>query len=251
MANLDALVPAYWVCLIVGGGLVTLSVLAGAASGASLDTDVDFDLAPDVDFDADLDLSGADLDADALSAGDVDIATGVDADVLDAHHAVGGAGEAMTAAGSGVSLASWFSLRFVVFAAATFGFVGVVLTYLSDLGPAVTLAVAAIAGIAVGQVVHQIIRAIRRNSGNSSPTPADYVNQPGRVSIAIRHPHKGEIALSVRGTQRYIPAVTRREQTGFAIGDRAYVIAYRGGVAEVVTPKEYEFLTYKGRGAAS
>ncbi len=248
IASLDALVPAYWICLIVGGGLVTLSVLAGAGSGADIDADVDFDLAPDVDFDADVDLASA---ADVDAADVADIAAGTDAHVFDAPHAAGDAGEAMTAAGAGFSLASWFSMRFVVFAAATFGFIGVVLTYLSELGPAATLAISAIAGIVVGQIVHQIIRAIRMNAGNSVTTSADYINRPARVTIAVRHPHKGEIALSVRGTQRYIPAVTRREKTEFSIGDTAYVIAYRGGVAELVTPKEYEFLTYKGRGAAS
>jgi hypothetical protein len=233
----DAFVSAYWICLITGGGLLVISTLSGASHLGSADVDVDFDIDADVDFDADFDV-------------DMDIPDDFDVDITHAHEAVGAA-EHLAAADSAISLSSWFSLRFVVFATATFGFLGVALTYLSDLTDPATAGIAIIGGIAVGQIVHQIIRKIRRNSGNSAPMPSDYLKKSVRVTMVIEHPNKGEVALKLRNAERFIPAVTRRPQTSFKVGDQAFIIAYRGGVAEVVSKKEFDFITYKGTGGSS
>ena len=140
----EAFVSAYWICLIAGGGLLVISTVAGASHLGSADVDVDFELDTDVDFDADFDI-------------DAEIPDDFDVDIVHAHEAAGMA-EHLASADGAISLSSWFSLRFVVFAAATFGFLGVVLTYLSDLTGAATAGIAIIGGIAVGQIVHQIIR---------------------------------------------------------------------------------------------
>ena len=229
----DAFVSAYWICLITGGGLLVISTVAGASHLGGADVDVDFGIDADVDFDADF-----------------DVPDDFDVDIVHAHEAVGAA-EHIGAVDGALSLSSWFSLRFVVFAVATFGFLGVVLTYLSDMTSAATAGIAIIGGIAVGQIVHQIIRKIRRNSGNSAPMTADYLKKPVRVTMVIEHPRKGEVAVKLRNAERFIPAVTRRPQTSFKVGDQAFIIAYRGGVAEVVSKKEFDFITYKGRGGSS
>ena len=57
--------------------------------------------------------------------------------------------------------------------------------------------------------------------------------------------------VKLRNAERFIPAVTRRPQTSFKVGDQAFIIAYRGGIAEVVSKKEFDFITYKGRGGSS
>ena len=90
-----------------------------------------------------------------------------------------------------------------------------------------------------------------RNSGNSALMTVDYLKKPVRVTMVIEHPRKGEVAVKVRNAERFIPAVTRRPQTSFKVGDQAFIIAYRGGVAEVVSKKEFDFITYKGRGGSS
>jgi len=182
----------------------------------------------------------------------MDIHEGVDtADDVDGpsatepgHHADG----ALADAGS---VAAWFSIRFVVFFMSAFGAVGVVLTHLSDVGGGATFGAALLAGLVMGQGVHQLIRVMRRTSGNSTPTRADYVNQRARVVMAITYPQKGEIVLTVRGAQRYVPAVCKHAERSFPVGAEVGVADYRGGLAEVVSIEEFEFLSEKQEGAES
>lgn len=205
------LTASYWGGLIIGGGLLVVSVLGGH------DSDVDVDVDAGFDFDADADL---DFDVDA----DADLATDV------AHAAHGGFAD----------LTTWFSLRFVVFFAAVFGVIGVILTYLTGLHAGITFVIALAAGLFVGQGVHQTFRLIRRTSGDSTPRPQDYVNRLARVTIAISHPQKGEVALQVRGARRFVPALTSEGGPSFKVGDEVVVVGYRAGVAHVVTREEFE-----------
>lgn len=240
--GLEALLPAYWICLIVGGGLLVISTIAGASAIA--DADVDFDVDVDADFDIDLDAHfDADFDAD------VDMPDGFDVHLE--HIDDVAAGDPITAADSALSLSSWFSMRFVVFGSATFGFLGVVLSNMSELSPAATAVTSAVGGVCLGQAVHQLIRKIRRDSGNSTTMTSDYLKKPARVSIAIQPPAKGEVALRVKNAERFLPATARRDKSNFGVGEQVYVIAYHGGVAEVVSQKEYAFLTYTGRGGSA
>ena len=217
----DLLTAVYWICTIVGGGLVVMSTLSGDDSDSQVDVDTHVDL--DVDMDVEV---GAAFDAE----------TG--------HHVDG----ALADAGS---VAAWFSIRFVVFFMSAFGAVGVVLTHLSDVGGGATFGAALLAGLVMGQGVHQLIRVMRRTSGNSTPTLADYVNQRARVTIAITYPHKGEIVLTVRGAQRYVPAVCKHADRSFPVGAEVGVADYRGGLAEVVSIEEFEFLSEEQEGAES
>ncbi len=211
------LTAVYWGGLIIGGGLLLVSMLGASDSDVDVDTDAGFDF--DVDADADIDF---DVDADA----DLD----VDVDVDAAHAVEGGA----------AALATWFSMRFVVFFAAVFGAVGVILTHLTSTGLWPTFVLALVAGLVVGQGVHQIIRQIRRTSGDSAPRPQDYVHRLARVTVAITHPDKGEVALQVRGTRRFVPAVTSGAGRRFDVGDEVVVVGYRAGVAQVVSRAEFE-----------
>lgn len=222
------LTALYWGGLIVGGGLLLVSVLGGSEHDAG--TDVDAGGGFDVDHaHADVDVGGLDADAglDAGAAGHFDHAG---ADVAHAGHA------GMSA------LSTWFSMRFVVFFLASFGVVGVILRHLTGLGTWTTFAAAFVAGAALGQGVHQLFRYLRRTSGDSAPRPQDYVFKLARVTIAITPPNKGEIALQVRGVERFVPAVSVNAGHRFASGDEAVVVGYRAGVAQVVTQAEFERL---------
>ena len=206
MSTIAVLTTIYWACLIVGGGLMLLSMLGGESDAdVSVDTDID------VDFDADVDLD-------------------VDADGVDVSHAHAEA----------AALSTWFSMRFVVFFVAIFGAVGVILRHLTALETGLAFIVALITGLVVGQVAHHVFRVIRRTSGDSTPRPQDYVNRLARVTIAITPPNKGEVAIQVRSARRFVPAVASGEVPGFNAGDEVVVVGYRAGVAQVISREEFE-----------
>lgn len=92
--NLTMLTAVYWVCLIVGGGLLVISTVSGADTNADVGGDFE------ADFDAELDA-------------DMDLETEIDH--VEALH------------GGAMTLSTWFSIRFLVFAMAVFGALGVVL----------------------------------------------------------------------------------------------------------------------------
>ena len=204
------LTGVYWGCLILGGGMVLVSLFSHGDDGMDADVGVDID----VDVDAGFEL---DVDADAAEGGH-----------LDAVH--------------GAALSQWFSMRFVVYFLAVFGAFGVILTYVAKSDPTFTLAVAAICAVAVGQAVHRLFRYLKQTSGGGETRPADYVNKLARVTVNIAHGRKGQVALQVRGTRRCISAVARREDAAFANGDDVVVVSYRAGVAEVVSRYEFEKL---------
>jgi len=207
----------YWIALIVGGGLLLISTLAGGQGDAGVDVDTGLD----VDVDA-----GVDVGVD----GDVDI--GGDVHAGHGHAAHGHAG----------SLASWFSMQFLVFAAAVFGLVGVTLTHLSDQTAGVVFSAALIGGLVFGQGVHQVLRSIRRTSGDSTPQAADYVNKIGRVTVRVTHKDRGEVAVHLRQGERFLPAVSQRPDATFVPGEQVGVVSYEAGTAQVISREEYEFL---------
>ena len=164
---------AYWIALIVGGGMMVFAVLGSGDSDVDIDVDVDVDVA----FDADL--------------GEV----------------------ADTAPGGGASLLDWLSVRFWVFFSAMFGAIGVILTHLTELSESIIIAAALISGAISGQGIQTVMRKIRRNSGNSATEARDYVNRLARVNIPIADRRNGEVVIQVKGTQRYVPAVAPAGQT--------------------------------------
>ncbi len=198
----------YVVCLIVGGGLLVISTFLGG--DADVDADGDFDF--DADADAELGVEG--------------------------HVHAGDATEA-----AGLSLTDWFSMRFVVYFAAAFGLIGTVLTFSSQLGSAGVFASSVIGGVVMGQVAHQVLRALHRSSGNTQVTRSDYVNKRARVTIAIEPPRRGEVALHVRGRERFIPSAAKRGDDRFAVGDSVAIVALHSGTAEVISLREHEFVT--------
>ena len=222
--GIAGLSAVYVICLIIGGGLLVVSLLFGGDSDAGVDADG----AAGVDVDGDIDV---DVSADA--GPDLDVDTTVHGGHL-AH--------------DGASLASWISVRFLIYFAATFGMVGTVLTYTTDSRPLVVLLVALGVGLVVGQAVQQTVRYIQRTSGDSSTSSRDYVNSTGRVTVAIRPGRQGEVACDVRGGERFLPAFARRAEETFAVGEIVGVVAFANGTAEVVSRKEFEFLHETERG---
>ncbi len=219
---------AYVICLIVGGGMLAVSTLLGG------DSHGDVDAGGDLGLDGHADLDGADFDADTGGL-DADAAHGADLVHADAaHHG------AMI---DGASLASWFSIRFVIYFMAVFGLIGTILSYLSGAGPLASFVAAMVGGVLVGQIVHQAIRWLRRSGGNSALVVDDYLNRRARVTVTIAPSAKGEVSLELRGDTRYVPARARRSDEAFKIGDDVVVVGWSQGTAEVLSVKEHEFLT--------
>ncbi len=169
------LLTIYVIALVVGGGMLVISSLFGGHAGTDVQVDGDFsfsgDVHADVPSDMHVDPSGADGALDGV-------------------------------AGHGhewFSLTSWFSISFVVYFLAVFGLVGTALTYLSRIESGKVAALAVGTGLVAGQAVHQLLRFLRKTSGNSAPNLVEYLNRPACVTVAIDGHKKGEVAVSVRG----------------------------------------------------
>ncbi|RJP37027.1 MAG: DUF1449 family protein [Phycisphaerales bacterium] len=230
LAEASGWASAYLFCLIVGGGFMLFSVVFGGQSDAA---GVDLDAAGGMDFDA----GGGDLDLDAAGVG---ADAPADAGAAEAHTADGHAGE-LHHGSEWLALSNWLSLRFLVFFMATFGAVGTILTYLSDVG-AVTTAIASVAsGLVVGQGVQQLFRRLQRGP-DSSVRRDDYLRRVGRVTVAIEPGRMGEVAVEIADSERFVPARAQRQAEGFKVGEQVVITAYDAGTATVVSRKEYEFL---------
>ncbi len=225
LAALPSLAGIYVVCLVVGGGLLLVSTALGGHGHA----DVDVDGVAGVDLHMDADASGLDVDADGLHADGVD----AHADDLSTGHAD---------TDSAMSLATWFSLRFVIYFVAVFGLIGTVLTYMSVMQNAVVLAWAVVAGLVVGQTIHQTLRYLSRTSGDSSVQISDYLHKPARVTIPIVPPSRGEVAVRVQDRERFVPAVAKHENERFDIGQTVVIVSFIAGTADVISQKEDEFM---------
>lgn len=207
----------YIVSLILGGGLLLLSLFFGSQGDADLH---------------------ADLSADVSSAGHMggDLHHGPDL----AHNN-----------GHGLSLAGWFSVQFAVYFLAVFGLIGTTLTYVTHAAPGAVVLSALAGGVIIGQLVHQAIRALKRSGAGSDLTSEDFLNQPGRVTIAFGPSRRGEIAVPSRNGERFLAAVARRNDDQFKVGDRVVVVAFANGVAEVLSKQEYEFVSSDKAGGKS
>lgn len=210
------LMTVYIVSLVVGGGMLVISSLFGGHAGT------------DVQVDGGLDFS-TDVHADLPSDVHVDPSGGADGG-LD-----GGFGHGH----EWFSLTSWFSISFVVYFLAVFGLVGTSLTLFSNIQSSAVAALAALCGLIAGQAVHQLLRFLRRTSGNSAPSVVEYVNRPARVTVAIHGRNKGEVAVCVRGGTRFIPAVARQTGDHFDKGDTVFIIGLNDATAEVVAQDEH------------
>lgn len=221
----------YVISLILGGGLLLLSMAFGGSSDAGIDAGAgDFDLGD----------AGVDMSADASADVGADVDADIGQDVQMGH-----------AAPHGVHLATWFSLQFLIYFLAAFGLIGTALTYASSVTSPFVMLIALVGGAIVGQVAHQSIRALKRSGVGSDPSKEDYLNRIARVTIAIAPRRRGEVAVATRNGERYVPAAAKRGDDGFALGDRVVVIAFNNGVAEVVSRREYEFVTDAQPGGTS
>jgi hypothetical protein len=125
---------------------------------------------------------------------------------------------------------------------------GTVLTYTTDLGMWPVLGISILAGLVIGQGLHQTIRYIQRTSGDSTASVGDFLNRAARVTLAIAPGQPGEVALQVRGRERFVPATSKRRDDRFNAGDRVTVVTYANGMAQVISQEEYDFIHENEKG---
>ncbi len=183
------MLAAYLISAIVGGVLVTISIVAGGHGH-------------------DAGGHGGDLDEHGVAHGDADAAHGGLLDALSSWLPFG-------------------SLRFWTFFVAFFGLTGTAMTVLATAGP-VAIAVAATAvGYASGILLARTIRGLQRSSGDSSVAEADLVGATAQVLLPIAPGRTGKVRLHVKDRSVDLLAETE-ESPVIAAGEQVLVIAAPG-----------------------
>jgi membrane protein implicated in regulation of membrane protease activity len=196
----------YWICLVVGGGFVLLSIMGG------------FD---GLDADADLD---ADLD------GDIDLSPDVDTDIEFADP-----GKA-----SSRSRFAWLgmlkSVKFWTFGSCFFGLTGTVLSRLA-VQPILTLILAVLMGLVCGSAIALTLRSLYRRQVNSLVKTTDLVGLLGTVEVPLSASSRGKVRLQVKGTViDFIASTTEGRE--FRPGEPVLVVGMEQNNLWVVSAQE-------------
>lgn len=193
------LIYAYLFALILGGVLLTASILLGGHGEG--------DAGADVDADADADPGGHDhLPVLADHPGDI---SGFDA--------------------------FWAlrSLRFWTFFLAFFGLTGLVLDGLGLVDSALVSALVALGmGAGTGFVAAGLLRWLGRDESGAIASSGDYVGKTARVLVPVRKGGVGKVRLELRGSSVDVLATTD-EEPGFAAQERALIIEMDGSRARL------------------
>ena len=172
----------YWVCFLVGGFFVLLSMIGGDAEA---DADVDFDADVEADFDADVET---DLDAD-LGEG-------------------------------GPDFVDLFSVRALFLFLAFFGLTGVLLSWAGTDEPLTTL-LAGLTGLAVGLGGNYMIKRVGYAHVSSNVTSMELKGQTAHVLVPFEGTSKGKIHLVSRALLHHGAGVAGRERQRFFHQNRA------------------------------
>ena len=196
----------YIAAAIFGGGFV-LPMLLGSLD---LDADADFDVDGGADFD---------LDAD----GDIDLDTG--------DGVIGGVTDWVS---------SLLSFRALVFFAAFFGAVGIVLTVMDYSEPMPFIAALGLGGFA-GVINARLMAYLKRSEVSSHLTQREISGSTARVVLPIAPQRRGRVEISVSGQPTFMVALPfKREQSEMAPGSQVVVVEVREGTAYVAPLPSFE-----------
>jgi hypothetical protein len=211
------MLSVYIIAAVFGGSLLLLSALGGGGDDAhadgvdALDVDVDVDADFDVHIDADVD---ADIDFHAASGTDLVVDHGVE---------------------GGADLASWlpfFSLRFWIYFAATFGLTGAIITSLELTSALFTGLLAAATGMIAGTGMVATVRALKKGE-STSLRALDFESAEATASTTIRRGEVGKIRTHVRGEWVDLLAETMDDEP-ISPGESVIIVEMRGANATVV-----------------
>lgn len=200
----------YWLCFIVGGIFVLLSVVGGLDGADIADFDTDFDADVDGDFDAE---AGVEMSADP----DLDLEL---RDPGDAPTGPRRFWSKRARRSSPLSLLT--SFKFWTFGSCFFGLTGLVLSALGLMPTFVAIA-ALVMGFICGAGMALTLRQLRRRQVNSLVQSADLAGLEGTVEIPFDASTRGKVRLQVKGSTVDFIAYTN-DSTPLDAGDRVFVI---------------------------
>jgi hypothetical protein len=194
----ELMLGLYLFSLVLGGGLLVLSLLGGEG-------DAD---APDADFQA---------------HSDVDVHVDADAGAGHSHFGAGGL------------VLGLFKPRNLVFLLATFGITGSLLTWLG-LGRATTLGLAIGMGAAAMVLTHAVFTWIRRSDAAVEVlSDADLEGSIARVVLPLAPGVAGQIACIAGGREVYLTARLAADVSeSLATGSEVVILRTGDGIAEVI-----------------
>ncbi len=184
-------------CLVVGGGLVALSLMGGDIDGHDMD-------------------SGADADADAGADGDAG-----------ADHAHGPGADAASA------WLPFLSLRFWTFSVAFFGLMGLAVNLLTAVPLLLEVGSALGVGLTAGLGVSWGIHRLQLGNVDSSVRPQELLGTEGRVTLPLEPGRRGKIRALVGGRQLDLIAETVEPGT-IGIGEDVVICELDGPRVRVV-----------------
>ena len=185
----------YVASAIIGWVLVGLMVVFGGDTGLDVDADVDVDLDMDLDDDMDMDVYGAGVEFDGVfdSVGDV--------------------------------LLGMLSIRSMLFAAASFGAVGLLGTWL--LGTSIVALPFAVGAGFVGSFANSILMKWLRGSDLDSQMEAsDIAGALGKVVVPVGPGQKGRVAIQIGDRPIMMAARSFNERAGdrLVVGDPIVIV---------------------------
>lgn len=198
----------YVAAAIFGGGFVIPMLLGG----------LDFDTDAELEFDADTDLDFGDAEFDADTDGSLTQAAG----------------------GIGDFVASLLSFRTLVFFAAFFGIVGMVLTQL-DYSEPIPLLTAVPLGLFAGVVNARLVDYVKRSEVSSHFTSREMGGSRARVVLPIATDRKGRVEISLGGQPTYLVALPYKQDAPEMVrGAEVVVVEVREGTAYVAPLPSFE-----------
>jgi hypothetical protein len=214
---------AYLAALAFGAVLLGASLLLGGDDvDADHDIDVDHDIDIDVDHDIDIEVDH-DIDIDADADADVDL----DHDV-DVHHDLHVAGDAADALGFNPLL----SLRFWIYALASFGLMGTVLTVL-NVADVVHIPASIITGACIGYGVGWTFARLKRDVVSTDTHSRGLKGSEGEAVLAIGPGKTGKIRVRM-GEQNVEMMATCAEDVLIPRGGAVLVVQVKEGKAVVI-----------------
>lgn len=149
----------------------------------------------------------------------------------DAHHAAHEHAKGGARAGADL-LSIFLSLRFWTFFLAFGGLSGLLLTALK-LPPEIVAVVSAIDGLTLGAVAASVMARLSREQLSSALTAEDWVGRSGRVTIPVSAARQGKIRLELEEEVVDLIASVAESDGELAVGTEVIVVSLEDGVATV------------------